>query len=243
MSSRNVRLVLEYDGTAYCGWQTQPNGPTVQETLEKAIQEVVGDPVTVHGSGRTDSGVHALGQVASFETNSRIPCGKLCQAINAHLPEDIAVLRAQDESADFHARFSVKSKVYRYVILNRPCRTALERHRCFFVRGQLDLTRMRDAAAHFAGKHDFVAFCTETEENATRTVKRVEVTRLDEIIAIEIEADGFLYNMVRRIAGTLVEVGRGKLSEDDVTKLIESGKGVGGPTAPPHALYLVEVKY
>ncbi len=243
MASRNIKVVLEYDGTAYCGWQTQPNGPTIQEALEKAIEAVVGSPVTVHGSGRTDSGVHALGQVASFETSTDIPCGKLCQAINAHLPEDIAVLRAQDEDADFHARFSAKSKVYRYVILNRPCRTALERHRCFFVRGELDLGAMRDAAALFAGKHDFCAFCTEAPDNATRTIRRIEVTRLDEILAVEIEADGFLYNMVRRIVGTLTEVGRAKLSQADVRKLLETGKGVGGPTTPGHALYLVEVKY
>jgi tRNA pseudouridine38-40 synthase len=243
MASRNIKLVLEYDGTAYCGWQTQANGPTVQETLENSIEAVVGSPIKLHGSGRTDAGVHALGQVASFETDSRIPCGQLCQAINAHLPEDISVLHAEDEDPGFHARYSARSKIYRYVILNRPSRTALERHRCFFVRDQIDVGRMREAAPLLVGRHDFSAFCAETPENATREVLRLDVTRLEEIIGIEVEANGFLYNMVRRITGALLEVGRGKLSVDDIRQLIDTGEGVGGPTLPAHALYLVDVRY
>ncbi|GAG06695.1 unnamed protein product, partial [marine sediment metagenome] len=135
---RNIKLTLEYDGTLYCGWQTQANGPTVQATLEEAIGAVVGGEVKVYGSGRTDSGVHALSQVASFHTDSALASGKLRDAINAHLPEDIAVLHAEDVAEDFHARYSARSKIYRYIVLNRAVRSALERHRCFFVRHFLD---------------------------------------------------------------------------------------------------------
>ncbi len=143
---RNIKLTIEYDGTDYCGWQTQDNGPTIQETTEKAIEAVVGSAVTLYGSGRTDSGVHALGQTANFNTDSKLPCEKLRDAINANLPSAIAVLGAEEVESDFHARYSVKSKVYRYVIRTGPVRPALERGRCLFVRADLDVEKMREAA-------------------------------------------------------------------------------------------------
>lgn len=241
---RNTKLTVEYDGTDYCGWQTQENGPTIQETLEKAIAEVVGSAVTLYGSGRTDSGVHAMGQTASFKTESELPCEKLRDAINAHLPSDIVVLEAEDVGSDFHARYSVKSKVYRYVILNGPARPALKRERCLFVKTNLDVEKMRQAAALCVGRHDFAAFCAEPPENTVRDVMRLDVERHGDKIEIEIEADGFLYNMVRRIVGALIEVGRGKAAADEIQGLLDGkGKDAGGPTVPARGLYLVEVKY
>ena len=241
---RNIKLTVEYDGTDYCGWQTQDNGPTIQETLEKAIEAVVGSAVKLHGSGRTDSGVHALGQTANFKTDSELPCEKLRDAINAHLRPDIVVLEAEEVGSDFHARYRAKSKVYRYVILNSPVRAALKRDRCLFVKTDLDVEKMREAAALFVGKHDFAAFCAESPENTVRNVMRLDVAGRGGMIEIEIEANGFLYNMVRRIVGTLVEVGRGKMAEDEVRGLLDDkAEGVGGPTLPARGLYLVEVKY
>lgn len=241
---RNIKLTVEYDGTDYCGWQTQRNGPTIQETLEKAIEAVVGSPVTVYGSGRTDAGVHAMGQVANFNTESGLSCRKLPDAINAHLPPGIAVLGAEEADPDFHARRSAKSKVYRYVILNRQMRSALERDRCLFFRSHLDLEKMREAAAFFVGRHDFAAFCAEPPENTVREVRHLDIARRGDFIDVEIEADGFLYNMVRRIVGTLLEVGRGKMSADEARGLLDgTKKGTGGPTVPAKGLYLVGVKY
>jgi tRNA pseudouridine38-40 synthase len=241
-SVRNVKLVIEYDGTAYCGWQTQKNGPTVQQTLEKAIKDVVGGDVKLYGSGRTDAGVHALGQTANFKTESDIPCDNVRDAINTHLPADIVVLSADDVSDDFHARYSARSKAYRYTILNRSVPTALQRERCHFVRVPLDMARMKEAAQAFVGQHDFSAFCSETPDNAVRTVSRVDVMKQGNYVKVEIEADGFLYNMVRRIIGTLVEVGRGK--NVDIAGLLQNDDGIpGGPTLPAVGLCLVEVKY
>ncbi len=241
---RNIKLTVEYDGTDYCGWQTQENGPTIQETLEKAIEAVMDSAATLHGSGRTDSGVHALGQTASFQTESELPCEKLRDAINAHLPPDIAVLEVEDVAPDFHARYSARSKVYRYVIVNGAVRPALKRKRCLFVRTDLDVERMREAAAFGVGRHDFAAFCAEPPENTVRNVMRLDVTGRGDSIEIEIEADGFLYNMVRRIVGTLVEVGRGKIAASEMRGLLDGGaKGAGGPTVPAKGLHLVEVKY
>ncbi len=241
---RNIKLTVEYDGTDYCGWQTQENGPTVQETIEKAIEKVVGSAVTLHGSGRTDSGVHAMGQTANFETESELLCEKLRDAISANLPPDIVVIKAEEASPDFHARYSARSKVYRYVILNGPVRPALKRQRCLFVKTDLDVEKMRAAAALCVGPHDFAAFCTEPPENTVRDVMRLDVERHGDKIKIEIEADGFLYNMVRRIVGTLVEVWRGKMAAGEISAFFEPGtKDVGGPTLPAKGLYLEEVRY
>ncbi len=241
---RNIKLVIEYDGTNYCGWQTQKNGPTIQKTLEKAIEAVVGSSVTLHGSGRTDSGVHALGQAANFHTESELSCEKFRDAINANLPRDIVILYAEEAAGDFHARYSAKSKVYRYVILNRDVGTALERTRCLFVKSPLDILKMREKAALFTGQRDFAAFCAEPPEKTVRTVTRLDIIERDDFIEIEIEADGFLYNMVRRIVGTLLEVGRGKIGSSEVHALLEGGREcVGGPTVPAHGLHLVEVRY
>lgn len=244
MAVRNVKLIIEYDGTNYCGWQTQKNGPTIQRTLEKAIEAAAGSPVTLYGSGRTDSGVHALGQAANFHTESELSCEKLRDAINANLPRDIVVLHAEEAAGDFHARYSAKSKVYRYVILNRFMRTALERNRCLFVKFPLDIERMRAAATLFTGQRDFAAFCSEPPEKTVRTVARLDIIERDDFIEVEIEADGFLYNMVRRIVGTLMEAGRGKIGLKEIHALLESGrKFAGGATVPALGLHLVEVKY
>lgn len=243
MSERNIKIVIEYDGTGYSGWQTQKSSLTVQQSLKKAIEEVVGHEVALHGSGRTDSGVHALGQVASFVTTSTIPVENIPQAINSHLRRDVSVLAAEEMPEDFHARYSAKSKVYRYLLLNRTVRTALDRNRCYYFRKPLSMRKMQNAAKLFAGRHDFIAFCAEPGDNTVRDVIRCQVRSTKRFIEFEIEAEGFLYSMVRRIVGTLIEVGRDKLSADDVRALLNDEGGTGGPTAPAQGLYLVEVKY
>jgi len=242
---RNVKLTIEYDGTAYCGWQRQPEAPTVQGALEAGIERLVGHPVTLHGSGRTDTGVHALGQVANFRTRCQIPASKLHLAINAHIPEDIAIVRAEDVPLDFHARYSAKRKTYRYSLVCRPVRPAVGARCVHWVRWKLDAEAMRAAAALLVGEHDFTAFETESEgENCVRTVFRSDIERSGEWIDYHVAANGFLYNMVRAIAGTLIEVGSGRRPPDDVARLIASrDRTLAGPTAPAKGLCLMSVEY
>lgn len=243
---RNIKLILEYDGTNYVGWQMQPNGTSIQEVVQKAIAEITGEPdVRLVGSGRTDAGVHAAGQVAHFRTATEIPATDLVHAINTKLPEDIAVLHAEDVPDDFHARYSARSKTYRYTILNTPVRHPLERHRACFVRAPLDVAAMRRAAAALVGTHDFAAFQSKPQGKASvRTVTRLDIVAEGPRIDIWISADGFLYNMVRAIAGTLIEVGLGKIPSEAVAELLESrDRSAAGPTAPPQGLCLMEVEY
>ncbi len=243
---RNIKLILEYDGTNYAGWQVQPNGASIQEIVQKAIAEITGEPdVRLIGSGRTDAGVHAAGQVAHFKTTSNIPAADLVRAINTKLPEDIAVLRAEDVPDDFHARYSARSKTYRYTILNAAVRRPLERHRAWLVRAPLDLAAMRRAAAALVGTHDFAAFQSKPQgKSSVRTVTRLDIVADGSRIDIWISANGFLYNMVRAIAGTLIEVGLGKIPPDAVAELLESrNRSAAGPTAPPQGLCLMEVQY
>jgi len=245
---RNVKLTIEYDGTRYQGWQVQGDAPTIQKALEEAIAHVVQHPVRVIGSGRTDSGVHALGQAANFHTSSSIPAHKLVHAINAWLPRDIAVVSGQDVPADFHARFSAVAKTYRYTILNRPARCAVLRRYAWHVREPLDLAAMRRAAGHIVGRHDFRAFqskaADETGERAVRNLTRLDIARNGDLVELFATANGFLYNMVRAITGTLVQVGIGKLPPDEMKRIIASrDRSLAGPTAPPQGLCLMEVSY
>lgn len=198
---------------------------------------MTGERVRVRGAGRTDAGVHALAQVAQFETASRLPAERFPAALNAHLPDGVAVLDAREVRPDFHVRYGAAGKIYRYVILNRPARPALDRGRVYHVRAPLDVERMRQAAALLVGRRDFAAFAKEPQRrrSTVRTLRRIEVRRDGERIEIEMEADGFLQHMARRIAGTLIEVGRGRRDPSDV--------GRPGPTAPAHGLYLVRVLY
>jgi len=243
---RNIKLVVEYDGTAYRGWQAQRQPCTIQHRLEQAIARVTQEGVRVHGSGRTDAGVHAQGQVAHFHTTSRIPAPRLPHAINAHLPDDIAVKSAREMPLRFHARYSAKSKLYRYTILNDSTRSPLQRQRVWQVRQALDAEAMQQAAQHLAGKHDFSAFRTQarSEQDNTRTISWLAVRRRGRQVLIDVEADGFLYNMVRAIVGTLVCVGRGQMRPTQVKRILRSRRrSCAGPTAPARGLCLVRVRY
>ncbi len=244
---RNIKLIIEYDGTAYAGWQVQPNGVSIQEVMQTAIGKITGEPdVKLTGSGRTDAGVHAAGQVANFKTNTNIPAENLVHAINTKLPEDIAVVAAEDVPANFHARYSARSKTYQYSILNRAIRSPLSRNRCAQVRGPLDLAAMRSAATHFIGEHDFAAFQSKPDDkkNSVRTVTRLDIESEGPLIRITVAANGFLYNMVRAIAGTLIEVGLGKRTPESIAPLIASrDRSASGPTAPARGLCLLKVEY
>jgi tRNA pseudouridine38-40 synthase len=248
---RTLRVVLEYDGTGYCGWQRQRGSsaggaPSVQATLEGALREATGVAAQVVGAGRTDAGVHALGQVAHFTTHSQIPASRWPAALNARLPPDIRVQRAEVMPQGFHARFDAVSRSYRYEILNRPGPSALLRHRAYHVPEPLDVEAIRRALTAFVGRHDFAAyrgagsptrttFCTVTTAVCTRTGSRVRVW---------VTADRFLRHMVRMIVGTLVRVGLGRLPEHAPgAYLADRDNRRTGPTAPAHGLYLVRVDY
>jgi len=243
---RNIRLLIEYDGTNYAGWQWQKNDKTIQETLEKAIGQVVQESVKIYGAGRTDAGVHALGQVANFRTASNIPSGRLLPAINFYLPHDITIKDAADVPESFHAQYCAMSKVYQYTLFNDWVRTSLNRNFCYVCGFQLNVDKMLDAAQYLTGTHDFTSFTTRAlqEKNRIRSVKRLEIKKKGTYIYFTIEADGFLYNMVRSIVGTLIEVGRGKIAVENVKDILDAkNRNLAGPTAPAKGLCLMEVKY
>lgn len=244
---RNIRLLVEYDGTAYCGWQRQKNGISIQQLLEEAIGRITGEDSRVIGSGRTDAGVHALGQVAHFHTTSRLAERNLLMGINSLLPADIAVREAREVDPAFHARFDVVSKVYIYRIWNHPVRSALERNRSWFIWFPLDVEGIEGALDLFRGAHDFSSFCsTHTDSpDHVRTILDIGLTRDNNgMIQISLEADGFLRYMVRCIVGTLVEIGRGRCSREDAAGILAAkDRTRAGLTAPPQGLFLKEVRY
>jgi len=248
---RTIKLTLAYDGTAYAGWQVQQDQTTVQEVLETAIEKVTGRRVRTIASGRTDAGVHALGQVVGFRTESQLPADVLRRALNAELPRDVAVLGVAEAVDDFHAIRDAVRKRYRYLIYDGPVRDVFRRRCCWhYNRGRLDDEAMAHAAGTLLGTHDFSSFETSGAErkDSIRTVYelRVERGRGDQRhwITIEVEANGFLYNMVRTIVGTLVEVGRGAQPESWVAEVLAAtDRRTAGPTAPPQGLFLVQVDY
>lgn len=246
IARRNIKLLIEYDGTNYHGWQKQANLITIQETLEQALSKVMCHLVSVVGAGRTDAGVHALGQVANFFTTCCIPVEKVPYALNSILPGDIVIKDAQEVSDEFHARYSAKGKKYRYVINNSKFPSALERNREYYYPYKLDLVLMKEALQLFKGTHDFKGFMAGGSliKNTVRTIYEADLKKEQDRIVIEISGNGFLYNMVRIIVGTLIELGRGKISIEDIRKIITEGNRTkAGPTVPPHGLYLVEVYY
>ncbi|MCM8801519.1 MAG: tRNA pseudouridine(38-40) synthase TruA [Candidatus Omnitrophica bacterium] len=245
---RNLKLIIEYDGSNYCGWQKQRNNKkkSIQQVLEDTLQKILNEKIKIIGSGRTDAGVHALSQVANFKTNSKISLPKLKKALNALLPEDIVIKQIKRVPLDFHSRFDAKTKLYRYVILNRPYRSAFLRKRVYFYPYPLDINLMHKEAKVLLGRHDFKAFqaVDKKERSSIRTIKKLIIKKEKDLIIIDIEADGFLYNMVRNIVGTLIEIGRGRFSKGDLKKILLLGdRKKAGFTAPAMGLYLVKVKY
>ncbi len=251
---RNLKLTIEYDGTGYCGWQLQKARPSIQETLQRAVAEVVDHPVVIFGSGRTDRGVHALGQVANFNTSSVIPCGNLLLGANTHLPDDIRVREVEEVPAEFHARYSAWGKRYRYTILRSPIERVMVRRFCEVVRSPLDLDAMRSGAGCLVGLHDFRAFQGNAKHrrldaeavppSTVRTVLAIVVKESGPLVTIDAFGKGFLYGMVRTIAGTLIEVGTGRRSPGDVAAALESrDRRRAGFTAAARGLHLMAVYY
>ena len=243
---RRIHLIVEYDGTAYAGWQRQANAMTVQEKLERAILKLTGEELCVSGASRTDAGVHALGQSAHFDTESRIPADKFSFALNTMLPPDIRVTRSEEFPPEFHARFSTRGKRYRYLFHAAPHAGALTRNTHAHVIYPLDVERMQAEAQDLVGTHDFAAFAASGSvvKDTVRTIYRAEVTSEGSEIRLIVEGSGFLYNMVRIIAGTLIGVGSGKLEPGAFRRAIASGDRLDlGITAPAHGLTLMEVFY
>ncbi len=245
--TRNIKLVLEYDGAAFYGFQRQPRHHTVQETLEKALSQLLNAPVRIHAaSGRTDTGVHAMHQVVNFKTVSPLATHTLQRGLNALLPKTLAVRTAEEVEASFHARYDARFKVYEYRIWNDAVRSPLRAGHAWHVSQKLDRKAMRQAMAALKGRHDFRSFCAAhgSAKTTVRTIRRLSLRRQDAMLFFRVEADGFLYHMVRNIVGTLVEVGRGKIRPEDVRKILRAcDRKQAGPTAPPGGLTLASVTY
>jgi len=243
---RTVRLIIEYDGTNYAGWQIQPNGLAVQQVVEEALGKILKAPVRLHSSGRTDAGVHARGMVAIFRTEANIPLRAFADGLNTLLPPDIAVREASEALPGFNPRADATGKHYRYRIYNGRRRSPLARLYSWYMRGELDIAAMERAAAFFIGEHDFAAFRSTgcAAESTVRRIDSVQIGRDGDFIHIDVRGSGFLRNMVRIMVGTLVEVGLGKRVADDIPVLFERpDRGAAGMTAPSHGLCLMEVFY
>ncbi|MEW7977216.1 MAG: tRNA pseudouridine(38-40) synthase TruA [Candidatus Sedimenticola endophacoides] len=241
-----LAMGVEYDGAGYHGWQTQGDVPTVQETLEAALSKVADHPVRVQCAGRTDSGVHGLGQVIHFDTEARRSERSWLLGTNVNLPLDISINWVKPVSEDFHARFSALDRRYRYVILNRPTRSAIWRQRAVWIHHPLDVSRMRQAARYLLGTHDFSSYraigCQA--KSPVRTVTELALERVGDRITIDISANAFLHHMVRNIAGVLIAIGKGERSSDWARQVLEHrDRTLGGVTAPPQGLFLVGVGY
>ncbi|TME03755.1 MAG: tRNA pseudouridine(38-40) synthase TruA [Chloroflexi bacterium] len=242
----NIKVVLEYDGSGFAGWQQQATGRTVEAELKRALRSITGKAITVYAAGRTDAGAHAEGQVVNFHTDGRIQPRRMLAALNARLPEDVAALSAEEVSNDFHARYSARWRRYRYRYLDRLSRPALERGRCWHVRGPLEVDAMSRAARALIGKHDWTTYCSASEppDARMREMRSAEVTRRGDGIELELVAEGFLRGLARSIAGALAEVGRGKQPPEWVGKILQARDRRQAPrTAPAGGLTLMEVIY
>ena len=243
---RNIKFTIEYDGKCYNGWQKQPDKLNIQGEIEKAIYNITQEEVDLIGSGRTDAGVHALGQVANFKTNSALPIEKLALAINSQLKSSIIIKKAEEVDERFHSRYTAKQKTYRYIINNSKTGTAIYRNLEYCFPVKLNVEKMVEAAKYFEGEHDFKAFKSSgtSGKNSVRTIYKAEVRQDGERIIIELTGNGFLYNMVRIISGTLLDVGLGKIEPNEIPDIIEKkDRTKAGKTLPAHGLYLVKVQY
>ena len=244
---RNIKLTIEYDGKDFNGWQKQPDKPNIQGSIEYAIKQITGEDIELNASGRTDAGVHALGQVANFKTNSNLEIGKFPIAINSKLKKSIRIIKAEEVEEKFHSRLSCKQKTYRYIINNSIFSSAIYRNFETHIPQKLDISKMQDAIKFFEGEHNFKAFKASgtSSKSSVRKIFKAEVIKAENNrIKIELTGNGFLYNMVRIIAGTLVDVGLGKIDVGDIPSIIQEGKRErAGKTLPPNGLFLVEVRY
>ena len=243
---KRVKLTVAYDGTNYCGWQVQPNGLAVQEVLNRCLSEFLGEQITTIGASRTDAGVHALGNVAVFDTEARMPADRISYALNTRLPEDIKIRESREVPLDFHPRFQQTVKTYEYKIYNQRFPDPTRRLYTYFYYYPLDVKKMQEAADYLVGEHDFKSFSTYKPEveSTVRTIYDLQVERQEDVITIRIRGNGFLYNMVRIIAGTLIRVGGGVYPPGQVQTILEGkNRELAGETARPEGLTLVKIEY
>ena len=244
---KRVRLTVAYDGTNYRGWQVQPNGITIEQVLNEKLSALLGEEIVVTGASRTDSGVHSLGNIAIFNTNTRMPAEKISFALNQRLPEDIVVQDSREVPSDWHPRYQNSRKTYEYRILNRTFRMPGRRFDTYFYYHPLDVEKMQQAAAYLEGVHDFKSFCAVGAQvkTTTRTIYSCNVTRdASDVITVRVTGNGFLYNMVRIIAGTLIKVGGGELAPEEIPLILEKkDRSAAGPTAPAHGLTMIGIEY
>ena len=243
---KRIGIVVAYDGTAYCGWQIQPNGPTIQGVLNETLSRLLEEPIEVMGASRTDAGVHALGNVAVFDTTSRIPGEKISFALNQFLPPDIRIQLSQEVEPDFHPRYCDSEKTYQYRILNRRFPVPTERLYTYFYHYHLDVEKMRQATSFLIGQHDFASFCGAGAQvrSTIRTITAMDVYKDGDIITIQVSGTGFLYNMVRILTGTLIEIGNGQYPPEQMDRILKArNREAAGPTAPAHGLTLVGIRY
>lgn len=239
-------MVVAYDGTNYCGWQVQPNGITVEEVLNRSLSNLLGEKIEVMGASRTDSGVHSLGNVAVFDTNTRMPADKIAFALNQRLPEDIVVQGSCEVPSDWHPRYQESTKTYEYRILNRTFRMPTRRLDTYFYHYPLDVEQMSEAASYLVGTHDFASFCAANAQvkSTVRTIYSCTAQKENDIITIRVTGNGFLYNMVRIIAGTLIEVGAGKRRPVEIKDILAAeNRDAAGPTAPAQGLTMMGIEY
>lgn len=243
---KRVRLVVAYDGTNYCGWQIQPNGETIESVLNRHLSALLKEDIVVTGASRTDSGVHSLGNVAIFDTETRMPADKISFALNQKLPVDIVVQDSCEVPSDWHPRYQKGRKTYEYRILNRTFRDPTRRLDTYFYHHVLDVAKMQEAAAYLIGEHDFKSFCAVGAQVKTtiRILYDCKVIKESDIITIRVTGNGFLYNMVRIIAGTLIKVGAGDIAPEEIPGILERcDRSAAGPTAPAQGLTMIGIEY
>ncbi|HIT89120.1 MAG TPA: tRNA pseudouridine(38-40) synthase TruA [Candidatus Merdenecus merdavium] len=243
---RRIKLIIAYDGTNYCGWQIQPNGITVEAVLNQKLTQLLGEAILVIGASRTDSGVHALGNVAVFDTNHRMDGTRIAHALNTRLPDDIRIIESYEVPLDFHPRYCDTLKTYEYKIYNHSVSNPMVRLYSLFYYLKLDLEKMKKAADYLVGEHDFKSFCNARSDviDTVRTVTDIKIEKVGHMITITITGNGFLYNMVRIIVGTLLKVGRGAYPPEYILEILAAkNRSMAGPTARPEGLSLLNIKY